>query len=395
LNNIVKSLKPLIVPIDSVRPDPQNARKHPERNLETIKKSLNTYGQRKPIVVNHNDIIEAGNGLWQAAKELGWAEIAVVKVQDDEDYAKAYGIMDNQSALLADWDLPTLKDLLEELDTGAFDMEATGFDESEIEDLMTQCHVPEEGLTDDDAVPEPTESKSVKGDLWSLGNHRLLCGDATVITDVERLMGGEKADMVFTDPPYGIDYSGGRTQVVKHKTYGKIQGDAEQDISYFIEAILSIDASDKWVCCSPVNLPPALRPFDTIGGVNAIVVWDKGRPGLGYQWIRRQCEFILFSTKRQKHKEDKSELDLWSISVDAGKDYQHGTQKPVALAERAINYSSKVKDIVLDPYGGSGFTLIACEKLDRRCCMIEIAPHYCDVIIERWQNYTGKKAVKL
>lgn len=154
--DIAEALKPLVVPISSVKPDPRNARIHDERNINTIKKSLETYGQRKPIVVNHDGIIEAGNGLYQAAKELGWSEIAAVMVKDDGDHAKAYALMDNQSALLADWSMPDLKDLLQELDTGAFDMEATGFLDKEIEDLMTQFHVLEEGLTDDDAVPEKT-----------------------------------------------------------------------------------------------------------------------------------------------------------------------------------------------------------------------------------------------
>jgi len=136
--NIIDSLKPLAVSIKDIREDPRNARSHNDRNLATIKKSLEVYGQRKPIVVNHDGVIEAGNGLYRAAIALGWKEIAAVYVKDDEDYAKGYAVMDNQSATLAEWDLPNLKDILQELDTGAFDMEATGFDESEIEKLMTQ-----------------------------------------------------------------------------------------------------------------------------------------------------------------------------------------------------------------------------------------------------------------
>ena len=143
MSNIAEALKPLAVPVDSVRPDPRNARAHDERNINTIRKSLEVYGQRKPIVVNHDGIIEAGNGLYQAAKELKWTEIAVVKVKDDADYAKGFGVMDNKSAELAEWSLPDLKDVLEGLDTGAFDMELTGFNEAEIEELMTQFHVEE------------------------------------------------------------------------------------------------------------------------------------------------------------------------------------------------------------------------------------------------------------
>ena len=159
VNNIIPSLQALAVDIKSVKPDPHNARKHPLRNLETIKRSLETYGQRKPIVVNaKTNTIEAGNALWESAKVLGWDRIAVVKVDDSKEMASGYGIMDNQSALLAEWDLPVLKDILEELDTGAWDMELTGFSDKEIEDLMSQFYVPKEGLTDDDEIPEKVET---------------------------------------------------------------------------------------------------------------------------------------------------------------------------------------------------------------------------------------------
>jgi ParB-like chromosome segregation protein Spo0J len=189
--NIAEGLKPLLTDITTINPDKRNARNHPVRNLDAIKLSLETYGQRKPIVVNAaNDMIEAGNGLYLAAVALGWTQIAVVYVNDDETTQKAYGLMDNQSALISEWDLPNLKDLLTELDTGGLDMAVTGFSADEIENLMTQTFDPKSGLTDDDAIPEKVETICKKGDLWKLGNHRLLCGDSTVITDVERLMGG-------------------------------------------------------------------------------------------------------------------------------------------------------------------------------------------------------------
>jgi len=394
LDNVIEALFSLKVPIESVKPDPRNARQHPARNLKAIMDSLDAYGQRKPIVVNAQTMtIEAGNGMWEAAQALGWDEIAVAFVKDDKAVASAYGIMDNQSALLAEWDLPTLKDLLQELDDGETNMELTGFTAEEIETLMTQFNVPSEGLTDDDEVPEQVETICKAGDLWELGNHRLLCGDATVEADVARLMANEKVDMVFTDPPYGIDYSGGRTQVVRHKPYGRIEGDGDSDISSFVEAVLALQARDIWLCCSPVNLAPALRPFDLTGGINAIIIWDKGNIGLGYQWVRRQCEFILFWTSRRKPKEGDSEKDLWDIATDDKKQLQHGSQKPVALIERALKFSQLRN--VADLFGGSGSTLIACEKLGRKCRMMEIDEHYCDVIITRWQNFTGKQAVKL
>ncbi len=205
---IVPALSALAVPIDSIKPDPQNVRRHPEPNRQAIKKSLQGFQQRKPIVVNKRTmIIEAGNGLWQEMKSLGAKEIAVVFVDDTDEQAKAYGIMDNRSAELAEWDIPALKDMLQDLDTGSLDMDLTGFDSKALEDLMTQTFQPKAGLTDDDAVPEPKETVCKKGDLWILGKHRLLCGDSTKVEDVARLMNGEKAALLVTDPPYGVSYA--------------------------------------------------------------------------------------------------------------------------------------------------------------------------------------------
>lgn len=165
--NIAEALRPLIAPIDSIKPDSHNARKHSERNLEALKKSLTEYGQRKPLVVNaKTKEIEAGNGLWQAAKELGWTEIAVIMVEDGQEMATGFALMDNQSALLAEWDLPTLKDILEELDTGAFDISITGFDNKEIEDLMTQFHVDEVEDTSQKVVSGKTNKCPKCGYEW-------------------------------------------------------------------------------------------------------------------------------------------------------------------------------------------------------------------------------------
>ena len=170
MDKVIEALSSLKIPLESVKQDPRNARHHPARNLKAIMDSLDAYGQRKPIVVNaKTKTIEAGNGMWEAAQALGWDEIAVAFVKDDKAVASAYGVMDNQSALLAEWDLPTLKDLLEELDDGETNMELTGFTAEEIEDLMTQFHVPAEGLTDDDEIPEPKEAICRAGDLWELG----------------------------------------------------------------------------------------------------------------------------------------------------------------------------------------------------------------------------------
>jgi len=213
-------------------------------------------------------------------------------------------------------------------------------------------------------------------------------------------MNGQKADMVFTDPPYGIDYSGGRTQVVKDKNYGKLMNDDLQgeELGGLIKQVFnfSSDIADHYICVSPIMQKPFLDFIESSGkSINAVIVWDKKQPGLGYMSYRRQCEFILFIKGNQFRKGDNSDFDLWQISRDNGQDYVHGTQKPIGVPARAINNSSKQDNTVLDLFGGSGSTLIACEQLNRKCYMMELDEYYCSIIIERWEKLTGKQGVKL
>lgn len=398
---ISDNLKPLTVPLDSVKLDPKNARKHPDKNLKAIKDSLKLYGQRKPIVVNsRTGIIEAGNGLYQAAKALGWKEIAVVSVDDDEAKAQAYAIMDNRSAELAEWDLPVLKDGLESLDDGSRDLEEwVGFTEKEIEDLMTQAHQPKDGLTDDDAVPEPKEAISKPGDLWILGDHRVLCGDSTKPEDVARLMNGERADCILTDPPYGIDLDTNYSKAPKGsarcalkgkepkmRDFAPIQGD---DRPFDASGILSSCGEAQkqfWFGADYYR-----RTLSNDDGDGSWLVWDKRSPetdvviGSGFELI----------WSRQKHKGDLLRFYWNGVFGDPeARGRVHPTQKPTSLLVEILTRWTKDGQIVLDPFLGSGSTLIACEKLGRRCYGCEIEPHYVDVIVKRWEDYTGKKAVR-
>ena len=378
MDNVIEALESLKVPLESIKQDPRNARQHPARNLKAIMDSLDAYGQRKPIVVNaKTKTIEAGNGMWEAAQALGWDEIAVAFVKDDKAVASAYGIMDNQSALLAEWDLPTLKDLLEELDDGETNMELTGFTAEEIEDLMTQFHVPAEGLTDDDEIPEKVETVCKTGDLWQLGEHRLLCGDATKQEDVERLMGGEKADMVLTGPPYGI----GVNKMTLGNRKGHIyRGEEDWDkVTPNLDFILALDV-------------PAIiwgGNFFKLPISRCWLVWDKGTGDNDYG----DCELAWTNRDGVIKKYNKS----W-VGANAKElfeyDRYHPTQKPMGLFQWCLSFFPNA-NLILDPFLGSGTTLIACEKLGRKCRMMEIDEHYCDVIIQRWQNYTGKEAVKI
>ena len=261
---------------------------------------------------------------------------------------------------------------------------------------------PEETKDDDEApaVDEDGEPDSQPGEMYELGNSILLCGDSTNPEDVARLMGGEKADMVFTDPPYGIDYSGGRTQVIQKKDYGKIMNDTLQgeDLGNLICNVFKFNkgGADVYICCSPIMQKPFLDYLEKeCKELNAVIVWDKKTAGLGYMAYRRQCEFILFIKGTPFHKGDKTDFDLWSIARDNAQSYVHGTQKPVAVPARAITNSSKVDDLVLDFFGGSGSTLIAAEKLGRRARIMELDPKYCDVIRKRWTKWAKENGRKV
>jgi DNA modification methylase len=279
-----------------------------------------------------------------------------------------------------------LKDLLEELDTGAFDMDLTGFDQKAIEDLMTQFH--SEGLTDDDEVPEVKEPICKMGDLWQLGEHRLLCGDATRREDVERLMEGEKADMVFTDPPYGINldtdytYQTAQIQGVKGKTYPKVIGDSVKfNPKFLLSYFQKVDEIFLWGADYYHHSLPESGHF---------LVWDKSTDDADKMF---GSSFEICWSK-QPHKKEVARI-FYRGAMGATKDdghRKHPTQKPVRLALWFFERWGKKANIIVDIYGGSGTTLIAAHKLGRRCYMMEIEPHYCDVIIKRWENFTGKQA---
>ena len=342
-----------------------------------LKKSIAEFDMVEPLIWNEQTgNLVGGHQRLKVLRERGDDKVEVSVVNLDDAKEKALNIALNK--ISGEWDFPTLKDLLEELDDGDFDMEITGFDTKEIEDLMTQFHVPEEGLTDEDAVPEPTESICKRGDLWTLGNHRLLCGDATVITDVEKLMDGQKADMVFTDPPYGIDYKdlkGNHKPIIN-------------DVGVSIVSMLALlpDGCPRYICCNWKSYPEF---YEAIPNSKSLIVWDKGSGVQNLDKFYKRHEFIIYRGDFGGQKT--VDGDVWAVSREVSKN--HPTAKPVELIEKAIGYSSNLQDIILDPFGGSGSTLIACEKLGRRCYMMEIDEHYCDVIIKRWEDYTGNKAV--
>jgi len=374
------------VPIKKINPAVYNPRKDlkpGDPEYEKLKKSLAEFDLVEPLIWNkRTGNLVGGHQRLKILEERGDTEVEVSVVDLPDKKEKALNLALNK--ISGEWDFPKLKDLLEELDTGDFDIEITGFDDKEIEDLMTQFHVPEEGLTDDDEIPEKVETICKAGDLWRLGNHRLLCGDATVEADVAKLMAGEKADMVFTDPPYGIDLDTDYTKIMgRGRKYTKIIGDkTEWD---FNNTICPDCLEQFWFGADNYRY--------TIPKGGSWFVWDKqisDHDGLSHTGSLFE---LLWS--RTPHKQEIIKVPFFRFYGMDTKERLHPTQKPVELCSWFINKFSEVNDNLVDLFGGSGSTLIACEKLGRKCYMMEIDEHYCDVIIERWQNFTGKQAMKL
>lgn len=387
------------VSVDVLMFDERNARKHDEKNLKAIAGSLEMFGQRKPIVVTGENVVVAGNGTLEAARSLGWSKIDVVRVPDDwsDDQMKAFALADNKTAELASWNPEVLNAQLRELEASGFDVQEFGFELVEIE-------LEPENL--DDEVPEvPEEPKSKLGDLYKLGNHYLLCGDSTDTTAFERLMQGDKADMIFTDPPWNVNYGAvekGNAMGYKPRTIMNdfMEADDWQTFVDGFTAQMFINSKAG----APIYLVMSAQEWPVIDGSlrsvgfhwSSTIIWAKDRLVLSHKDYHTQYEPIWYGWNadgaRLVEVKDRKQSDLWQIDRPSRSEL-HPTTKPVELITRALQNSSKRGDIILEPFGGSGSTLIACEQTDRSCRAIELDPKYCDVIVQRWEAFTGKKAV--
>jgi site-specific DNA-methyltransferase (adenine-specific) len=368
--------------------DPTNARKHSDKNLSAIAASLNKFGQRKPIVV-HKGVVLAGNGTLEAAKSLGWTEIEVAEVPSDWDLdtAKAYALADNRTAELAEWDESELAKQLLELQDADWNIEELGFEVPALSDI--------DG--DEDEVPEPpVEPKTKLGDIYQLGRHRLMCGDSTDSANVGILTENIKVDMVFTDPPYGVEYTGGmqfKDGKVKTKNREMIKND-DVDIYEDVMRILSEFSNGPcYVWFANTKVAKLYEAAEKYGDIHALLIWVKnggyGALNANYKQKHEPCLYWKPKGKTLNFTGLTTETTIWEIDKD-GKNKLHPTQKPVALATKAIgNHDAKT---VLDLFGGSGATLIAAEQLNRTCYMMELDLKYCDVIVTRWENLTGLKA---
>lgn len=363
------------IDVNELKPDEKNAKIHKNEDIDAICKSIKKYSFCDPIGVwGEDNLIVEGHGRWLACKQLGIEQVPCIRLDHLTDKQRQeYAIVHNKTTMLTGFDEDILKDILPniDLDDFNFDFDLKFDDEEEV----VEVDVPD--------VPE--EPKAKLGDIYQLGDHRLMCGDSTSEEDVAKLMNGVKIDMIFTDPPYNVQFNG------RSGNFGIIKNDNLNDNDFYnfikntVKIIKYINAPNYYIWCNWkfYGLLQEMLDFKNC------IVWAKNVFGLG-KGYRHQHEFCLFNGNVDDN--IKNESDLWEISKDTN--YIHPTQKPVALCARALKNHRKVIN-VLDLFGGSGSTLIACEQLNRKCYMMELDEHYIDVIIERWENFTGKKAVKL
>jgi DNA modification methylase len=347
--------------------------------------SIREFGFTNPILIDQDSNLIAGHGRLLAARKSKMDQVpAVVVTGLDDRKRRALVIADNKLALNAGWDDEALRVELEDL-AGDFG-ELMGFSEDELVDLL-RSEEGTEGLTDEDAVPDaPEVPVTVEGDVWVLGRHRLMCGDSTSIDAVEKLMDNAKADMVFTDPPYGVDYDG-----INNDDRAGLDGLLRGAFSSYLStsksgAAIYVFHSDK---CADI-FHSVFREFFHF---SSMVIWAKNSLTLSrtdYQSQHEPCLYGWMKGGAHSFHGDRKQVSVWRF--DKERVEGHTTPKPVALIERALENSSKGGDVVSDLFGGSGSTLIACEKTARDCRMMELDPKYCDVIIKRWQDFTGEKA---
>lgn len=387
--------------VDRLKPYERNARTHSPEQVTKIAASMTEFGFTNPILVDSTNGIIAGHGRLMAARELGLVEVPVIVLDHLSDaQRRAYILADNRLALDAGWDEEMLAAELAELEADGFDLELTGFSDEELADLLPDNEdETAEPVGEEDEVPEPpTEPVSKLGDIWLLGNHRLMCGDSTSIDAVDALLNGATVDMVYTDPPYGISIvkgskvggdkpfgskesrgTDGATNVVKANLYAPIAGDDTIDVA--IEAIQVI----KTLNAKVEIIWGGNYYANALDNSTCWIVWDKDNTGnfadAELAWTNQKTAVRIF-----KH--------MWNGMIKASEHGQkrvHPTQKPVKLAEWCLDEYGEKCSTVLDLFGGSGTTLIACEAKKKTGYMMELSPHYVDVIIKRWQDYTGKK----
>lgn len=400
------------VALSDLHLDPANVRSHDERNLDAIAASLRQFGQAEPLVIQRDTgRVIGGNGRLTAMKTLGWVECDVVELDLDDTQATALGIALNRTGELASWDMPALSKLLESF-KGTEVYDALGFDEKELGELLDEVIKAGQSLEDllEDTPPAPPDEATTRaGDLWLLGGHRLLCGDSTSSEDMARLMGGEKAVLLATDPPYLVEYQGGNHPQswankpdVKDKHWDDYK-DPQSGVEFFASflrvalahCVERVPVYQWHATRRQVLVEEAWKQNGLL--VHQTLVWVKARPVLTrshYMWQHEPCfygwpeGFMPESDRRPPP----AERTVWQIDQVGQQDGIHPTQKPIAIFDRPIQFHTKPGEVCLEPFSGSGTQLVAAERLGRRCFAMEISPAFVDAGLMRWQRASGKVA---
>jgi DNA modification methylase len=385
-----------IVDINTIKPYENNPRKLKDSAIEKVAKSIKEFGFRQPIVVDKEKIIVVGHTRYRASKKLGLTNVPITIADNlTPEQINAYRIADNRTNEEAEWDIELLKTELKDLQLKDFDLDLTAFDEDQLNNFLFE---EKDGLTDEDAVPETPEEPITKlGDIWKLGKHKLICGDSTKLDTYEKLCKETKVDLYLTDPPYNVSYVG------KTKDKLTIQNDKQTDdefIQFLSQAFVSADSVLKmggafyiWHSDSE-GLNFRLACIEAKWKLRQTLIWSKNSMVMGrqdYHWQHEPCLYGWKEGSSHSWYSDRKQTTI--IKYDRPtKSKLHPTMKPVGLMEYLVKNSSKQEDIILDSFLGSGSTLMACEKLDRICYGVELDPKYCDVIVKRWEQFTGKKA---
>jgi DNA modification methylase len=409
------------IAIDKLTLDPNNARAHDINNLKAIEGSLQEFGQRKPIVIDQKNVVVAGNGTVTAAKLLGWVEIEAVRVpaEWDSNRIKAFALADNRTAELATWNQEVLEQQLRELDQAGIEVANFGFEIAEVPILNIE-------IFEDEAPEIPDLPIARVGNIWTLGNHRLVCGDSTDPQVITASLDGNLADCVFTDPPYNVAYVGKTEEKLTIKSDDMDDTQFDEFLFKFYKAAVenTKEGGPIYVCHADSAGEVFRMNMEKAGWLlKQCIIWVKDSLVLGRQDYNWQHEPILYGWKpgaahswygpftnttvidfgkRDLDKATKQELlDFVSLALESSSVIRekrpkssrlHPTMKPIALISKLLKNSVVSGNRVLDPFGGSGSTLIACEQLGLRASLIELDPKYCDVIIQRWENLTGQKA---
>lgn len=382
------------LPVDTLAPYARNSRTHSPEQIAQIVASMREFGFTNPVLIDDAGGIIAGHGRVMAAAQLGLAKVPCLRLTGlTEAQKRAYVIADNKIALNAGWDDAVLAQEMRDLKAMEFDLTLTGFEFGEISELLAGLDATPQGKSDPDAVPPVPEKPVTRpGDVWLLGNHRIMCGDSTSADNVKMLLGGGVPHLMVTDPPYGVEYDPSRTSDNPLKQ-GKVLNDDQSD---WREAWALFPGDVAYVWHASMFTHTVLESLEACGFEHrAMIVWAKDRFTLGrghYHWQHEPAWYVVKKGATGHWQGDRTQATLWNINAREDAGHGHSTQKPIECMRRPIENNSRPGDSVYEPFSGSGTTIIAAEQTGRRCYAMELSPNYVDVAVRRWQQFTGKRA---